>query len=566
MSLSTAGEQASFSIISRDHLGNLRGASADDIYVVRARYRNDYLRRDAHASVLLDQASPLPAHMPSSHWMPPAGADGGRAPCRGPSCPAHGTRAAGIYKVTYTPVWKQAHAALSPEQAEAAAPLGKVDDRQLHDLAVELAHRGALMATYYALSSSAGAAAADVWSKPSRTLLRDDLYATSQHSKLRGDEQAVRYRGMVQPPYAQRYTFNTMLESDDDRLRVWVDNALVLDQWSSLSGQLVSGTLAVDAMASLYDIKLEYKHANMTSPRPAAYAGPSLTWTSSDTTEPISSTRLYHTHQLPVKTSAGMGLAATYYSYPAAAVQATDAAEPVKSSESVVAGPSATLELDWSGSSASDRPYPSSMPDAGWRVRWAGFIIPSRTDLYTFYTPMAGSYRAGGGAGLDVSERVRLWVDDVIIVDEWSSLSAIQPSGTYAFAAAHQWYNLRVDYALVNRSQTSLNRGVALLWENQGGRAPLLGLPPPLESEKVSKGRVPAARLMQAMSTNKVLRDDYTIWDTDWYSPSSPYLDQRVDAPEDDPPATSRWDTVGGNSMSMSLLCPFGLVLRPLTF
>ena len=565
LSLSTAGQLASFSIISRDHFGNLRGASADDIYVVRARYTKDYLRRDSHGSVMLDPAAAPPPHMPVSHWLPQAGGreEGGR--CQGTVCLAHQqdaarpTPAAGVYRVSYTPVWKQAHSSLTPEQAAAAVPSGKVDDRQLHELAVELAHRGGLMATYYSLPSSSNSSANDdevnTWAQPSRTFLRDDLDdVAAERAQLRRTEHALRYRGMIEPPYAHRYTFSTSLESASDRVRVWVDNSLVVDQWASLSERLLSGTLAVDAIPSLYEIKLEYKQSNMSSAVDAPYAGPSLKWTSFDTMEAISSVRLFHAHQLPIKTSSGMGLAATYYTLPTA--HSIEGATPVKASESVRAGPAATRELDWSGTSSSDRPYPSSLPDAGWKVRWAGFIIPSRTDLYTFHTPLAGSYHAeqqaaNMRAGVEVSERVRLWVDDVMIVDEWSSLSALQPSGTYAFAGDHQWYNLRVDYAVVNRSQTSLNRGVTLVWENQGGRAPLLGLPRPADEDKVSKGRVPGELLMQAMVTNRVLRDDYAIWDRDWYSPTSPYLDKRVDHPEADPTATSRWDAVGGKFCAM---------------
>jgi hypothetical protein len=92
--------------------------------------------------------------------------------------------------------------------------------------------------------------------------------------------------------------------------------------------------------------------------------------------------------------------------------------------------------------------------------------VPSRADEYTFYTPIAAAYHTGmqSPSNTSVSERVRLWVDDTLIVDQWASLNAIEPSATYTFAAPDSLYNLRLEYALVNRSQTSLPRGVALLW------------------------------------------------------------------------------------------------------
>ena len=59
-----------------------------------------------------------------------------------------------------------------------------------------------------------------------------------------------------------------------------------------------------------------------------------------------------------------------------------------------------------------------------WAARWTGLVKPSETEVYTFY--------AGGDVtGTDKKERVKLWVDNSLIIQQWSSLaSASAPSGS----------------------------------------------------------------------------------------------------------------------------------------
>ena len=110
--------------------------------------------------------------------------------------------------------------------------------------------------------------------------------------------------------------------------------------------------------------------------------------------------------------------------------------------------------LDWSGPTSTDRPYPDSILDGQFAVRWSGFVLPSRQDEYTFYATLAG--------GAATSERVRLWVDDALLIDQWGSLGASvgEPSGTISFPLANDYYNLQMDYKVVSASQAS--RGFTL--------------------------------------------------------------------------------------------------------
>merc|ERR1712216_836498 len=58
-----------------------------------------------------------------------------------------------------------------------------------------------------------------------------------------------------------------------------------------------------------------------------------------------------------------------------------------------------------------------------WSARWTGMVRPSLSETYTFH--------AGGGVGSTAKkERVKLWVDNSLIIHQWSSLAQdAAPSG-----------------------------------------------------------------------------------------------------------------------------------------
>ena len=103
-------------------------------------------------------------------WLPPRGG--------APAAPAQG-----VYKVTYTPMWKRSLLSVEPGADGKPGPLDNAVNRPLHDLAVELALRGALMATYYAYHSESASGGLSpsgeekVWEMPSRTFLRHNVSA-----------------------------------------------------------------------------------------------------------------------------------------------------------------------------------------------------------------------------------------------------------------------------------------------------------------------------------------------------------------------------------------------------
>ncbi|MGW0252637.1 PA14 domain-containing protein [Nocardia goodfellowii] len=75
----------------------------------------------------------------------------------------------------------------------------------------------------------------------------------------------------------------------------------------------------------------------------------------------------------------------------------------------------------------------------GWSGRFMGEIK----------LPSAGEYKVG----FTVVDGVRLWIDDVLIVDSWTDKATTNVSGAYTNTAAGSWHRVRVDY--YNRSGIS---------------------------------------------------------------------------------------------------------------
>jgi len=78
---------------------------------------------------------------------------------------------------------------------------------------------------------------------------------------------------------------------------------------------------------------------------------------------------------------------------------------------------------------------------AEWAVRWKGFVKPTSTGEYTFQVTMESS---------SIRERVRLWVDNSRLINEWGSLSATGAvfSQTFSIGTADLMYDLLMDYTL----------------------------------------------------------------------------------------------------------------------
>lgn len=82
----------------------------------------------------------------------------------------------------------------------------------------------------------------------------------------------------------------------------------------------------------------------------------------------------------------------------------------------------------------------------GFSMLWTGFIKPTASEEYTFHSKVA-----------ETDERVKLWVDDQWVIDQWTSLSTTAPTGTL-WLAGNILYDLKVQYKeIAGHSATSLH-------------------------------------------------------------------------------------------------------------
>ena len=114
---------------------------------------------------------------------------------------------------------------------------------------------------------------------------------------------------------------------------------------------------------------------------------------------------------------AGVGLWGQYYQYPPGNINWAN----VK-----LARLDPVINFDWGGNS----PDPLVMSDL-FSVRWTGKVKPLYTETYSFYT---------------ISEDgVRLWVDNQLLIDNWTAHPATENVGTIALVAG-QKYDIKIEY------------------------------------------------------------------------------------------------------------------------
>jgi hypothetical protein len=74
------------------------------------------------------------------------------------------------------------------------------------------------------------------------------------HPSMRNETFSVRWTGQAKPLYSEAYTFYTV---SDDGVRLWVDDKLLVDNWTDHPAVENTGTLTLIG-GTKYDIKLEY--------------------------------------------------------------------------------------------------------------------------------------------------------------------------------------------------------------------------------------------------------------------------------------------------------------------
>ncbi len=123
------------------------------------------------------------------------------------------------------------------------------------------------------------------------------------------------------------------------------------------------------------------------------------------------------------------GVQATYYATPniTAPVSARAASQLGGSSLSLVGWQSSSLTAGLPGACFAANSY---------SVRWVGYVSPTQDSTYTFQFRRMHPVNA---------DRMRLWIDNSLVVDQWVSMASTRPSGTIALQA-FSFYDLWADY------------------------------------------------------------------------------------------------------------------------
>ena len=205
---------------------------------------------------------------------------------------------------------------------------------------------------------------------------------------------SARWTGMVVPRFSENYTFST---TSDDGVRLWVNNQLVIDNWTDHPATTNSANVTLQANR-MYSIKMEfYQNSGASSAK--------LLWSSaSQSQEIIPQSQLY---------TSGNGLNGAYYN-------STDM------SGSALIRTDATVNFDWGYGS----PDPA-IHNTGFSVRWTGSVLPRYSETYTFSTTS--------------DDGVRLWVNNQLLVDNWGDHPATTNSGAITLQA-NTLYDIRMDF------------------------------------------------------------------------------------------------------------------------
>jgi len=229
---------------------------------------------------------------------------------------------------------------------------------------------------------------------------------------------SIRWSGFIQPEFAVTYTIKVRVHDIDERVKIWIDNALIVDQWTSLKSNEGSATWGFANVNSFYDVRVEYQQHT-------GSMGLQLLWKKEeDSFFLVKSERLFlpspgwgHT-SMSIREGVN-GVYATYYDSPS-----FESALFTKVDDSISVIDSRSQQLfDISPS----RPI--------YAVRWSGFVEPSCSQTYSMYTKLARS-----------DQRVKLWIDNQLVVDQWSSLSGTKVYGTIVFGDAYSYYRILMEY------------------------------------------------------------------------------------------------------------------------
>ena len=346
------------------------------------------------------------------------------------------------------------------------------------------------------------------------TAVNFDWVNGSPDASINADNFSARWTGQIQPLYSETYTFTT---ASDDGIRLWVNGTQIINNWTAHTLTNNTGTIALVAGVK-YDIVLEYYEGT-------GQAVSKLSWSStSQALQIVPSSQLYSSSncyspysanvviatppQAPSAptigtitqptcavatgsvilnglpsgawtltrspdniTTTGSGTSAAISGIPSGtynySVLATNISPGLKGEyfiNSTFTGTPAltrtdpTVNFDWGTGSPA-----SVIGSDNFSVRWSGQVQPLYSETYTFTTAS--------------DDGIRLWVNGVQIINNWTGHSLTNDTGTISLVAGVK-YDIVLEYyegtgqAVAKLSWNSASQALQIIPSSQLYNAP----------------------------------------------------------------------------------------------
>jgi glucose/arabinose dehydrogenase len=217
---------------------------------------------------------------------------------------------------------------------------------------------------------------------------------------------SVRWTGQIQPVVSGSHTFYTQ---SDDGVRLWINGVLVIDNWTDHAPTENSGAINLTA-GQRYDVKMEFYENIGGALARLSWSAPGLA------KQVVPAAQLFPSGGAPPPPPpppSTNGLAASYFNGMNLTGTPVTRTDPNVDFDWGNGGPAAGIGVD------------------NFSVRWTGQVTPKVSGTHTFYTQS--------------DDGVRLWINGVLVIDNWTDHAPTENSGTINLTAG-QAYDLKMEF------------------------------------------------------------------------------------------------------------------------
>jgi fibronectin type 3 domain-containing protein len=208
------------------------------------------------------------------------------------------------------------------------------------------------------------------------------------------DQFSVRWTGQFKPSTTQTYTFHTI---SDDGVRLYVNNSLIIDNWTDHAPTDNTATMALTA-GQTYNFKMEFYENGGGAVAKLHWSSPTI----ADTAIPL----------------LNGGATGQYFN---------DSTSSHLSGTPVVTRVDPTIDsTTWPNYA----PYPA-VGNTNFSAKWTGKIQAQYSETYTFYT--------------ESDDGVQLFINGQQLINDWTYHAPIEDTGSIALSAGQQ-YTIEVDF------------------------------------------------------------------------------------------------------------------------